>query len=41
MDRIWGTFLFICLAAVAWNVFALVLSWFGIYLPAVDSGMNQ
>jgi len=37
MNRIWGTFLFIALLSVAWNILALIFSWFGVFLPAVDT----
>lgn len=32
---------FIALLAVAWNLLALVLSWFGFALPVVDSGVTR
>lgn len=38
MNRIWGFFLFLALAGFAWNIFALLLSWLGIYVPAIDPG---
>ena len=39
MDRIFGTMLFLSLLAVAWNILALVLGWFGIILPGADNGL--
>jgi hypothetical protein len=36
MNHIWGTALFISLATVAWNILAMTLSWFGIFLPVVE-----
>ncbi len=39
MNRIFGTLLFISLLGLAWNVLALVLSWFGASLPVVDNGI--
>lgn len=39
MNRIFGTMLFVALLGLAWNIFALALSWFGIGLPVVDPGI--
>jgi hypothetical protein len=36
MNRIWGTALFIALLGLAWNILALILSWFGIFAPVVE-----
>lgn len=36
MDRIFGTMLAMALLALAWNIVALILSWFGIFLPVAE-----
>ena len=36
MNDIWGFFLFVSLCGLAWNVVALILSWFGIFAPVVE-----
>lgn len=41
MNRIFGTMLFIALLATAWNVIALLLSLFGVHVPAVDAGVTR
>jgi hypothetical protein len=37
-NQFFGTMLFIALLGCAWNIVALVLSWFGVYLPVADPG---
>lgn len=36
MNQFFGTMLFIALLGIAWNVVALILSWFGIFMPVVE-----
>lgn len=39
MNRIFGTLLFIGLAGIVWNIFAWIVSWFGVVLPGIDPGI--